>query len=314
MRDTSSATPPFTVTILGAGAMGAAFASAFYAVHPACVRFVADAERARRLAESGLIVNGQHYRFTALGPDDPVQPADLVLVAVKQHHLEDALPALARHIGPQTLILSVMNGLDSEPMIGAMYGPEKVLLAMSVGIDAQRHGNEVRFGKLGKIVFGEPDNTTLSERVRRVQPILDRAGIPYETPQDMVRMMWWKLMINVGVNQTSALLGVTYHIMQTDRDAQAIMEAAMREVIAVAQAEGVNLTEQDIANWYPVLNTLLPEGKTSMAQDVAAGRKTEVEIFAGKIIALGEKHSIPTPVNRMLFHAIRVLERLSGSA
>jgi 2-dehydropantoate 2-reductase len=120
--------------------------------------------------------------------------------------------------------------------------------------------------------------------------------------------MWWKFMINVGINQTSSLLGAPYGVFQTVPDAQAIMEAAMREVIACAQASGVNLVEQDIADWYTFLNTLHPEGKTSMLQDVDAGRKTEVDMFAGKIVALGHEYGIPTPVNELLLHAIRVIE------
>lgn len=82
----------------------------------------------------------------------------------------------------------------------------------------------------------------------------------------------------------------------------------MQEALQVAIAAGVNLSEQDIQDWYPVLNTLDPEGKTSMLQDIEAGRRTEVDIFAGKEVELGKKYSIPTPVNEFLFHAIKVLE------
>jgi 2-dehydropantoate 2-reductase len=86
------------------------------------------------------------------------------------------------------------------------------------------------------------------------------------------------------------------------------MEALMREVIALAGPSGVNLGEQDITDWYQVLKTLSPDGKTSMLQDVEAGRKTEVEIFGGTVVALGQRHDVPTPVNRTLFQIIRVLE------
>lgn len=301
------------VVVLGAGAMGAAFASAFYAMDPASVVFVARGARLARLQADGVIVNGTHYPIPALHPDDLTAPAELVMVALKHHHLAEALQDVRGCVGENTLFLSVMNGLDSEPMIGAMYGQERMLYAISVGIDAQRDGNRVAFSKLGTIFFGEADNSTLSPQVQRVQALLERASIPYKTPEDMLRSMWWKFMINVGVNQTSSILGAPYGMMQTLPDAQAIMEAAMREVIAVAQAERVNLVENDITEWYTFLNTLHPEGKTSMLQDVEAGRKTEVEIFAGKVVALGQAHNIPTPVNQMLLHAIRVLEIKAGN-
>lgn len=296
------------IVLLGAGAMGSAYASAFYAMDPASVAFAASGARYERLKAGGMVVNGRHYPIPVLAPDDPAPPADLVIVALKHHHLPDALNDLGNRVGAETLFLSVMNGLDSEAIIAAHYGQERVLYANAVGIDAQRDGNVVRFSKIGTVVFGEADNTTLSERVRRLQALFDRAAIPHQTPVDMIRAMWWKLMINVGINQASAVLGAPYGVFQTNPEAQAIMEAAMRETVAVAQATGVNLSGQDIADWYPVMNQLHPAGKTSMLQDIEAGRKTEVEVFAGKVLALGRQYGIPTPVNEVLLHAIHVLE------
>lgn len=301
-----------TVSILGAGALGAAYASKFYKMDPGCVAFVASGERYQRLKTEGVIVNGTRYMIPVLSPDDDAPPSDLIIVALKDQHLATALGDLAGRVGENTAIISVMNGLDSEDAIGAMWGADKVLYAISVGIDAVREGNSVNYSKLGRIRFGEADNTQLSERVQKIQSLLDRADIGYTTPQDMIREMWWKLMVNVGINQASAVLRAPYGVFHTSLHAQAIMEAAMREVIALAQAEGVNLGPDDLTNWYPVLNTLHAEGKTSMLQDVEAGRVTEVDIFAGKIIALGKQHGIPTPVNEMLLHAIKVIEERGG--
>ncbi len=300
-----------TVAIIGAGALGAAYASRFYAVDPSSVAFVAAADRYDRLKREGVIVNNTHYAIPVLGPEDPDPPADLIIVALKHHQLADALPLLNHRVGDNTALLSVMNGLDSEDLIGAAYGMEKVLYAISVGIDAQRNGNSVNFSKLGTLVFGEADNTVLTERVRQIQALLDWADIPYNTPPDMLRMMWWKFMVNVGINQTSAILRAPYGVFQTSTHAQAIMEAAMREVIALAQAAEVNLVPEDLTEWYKVLNTLHPQGKTSMLQDVEAGRPTEVDVFAGKVVALGAAYGLPTPINAVLLHAIKAIEQLA---
>ncbi|MFC1961346.1 ketopantoate reductase family protein [Chloroflexota bacterium] len=298
-----------SIAILGAGALGAAFAGMLYDLDPACVALVAGGERGTRLRQAGLRVNGTAYPIPVLAPDDDTAPpADLVIVALKHHHLVEAIHDIKHQVGPDTILLSVMNGLDSEPMLGAVYGSEKILYAISVGIDAQRQGNVINYAHQGRLIFGEADNTTLSDRVLAVQALFDRAGIVYQTPPDMVRMMWWKFMVNVGVNQASAVLNAPYHVMQTVHPAQAVMEAAMREVITCAQAASVDLTEQDLAEWYPVLNTLAPAGRTSMAQDIQAGRKTEVEIFAGKVVRLGEEYNIPTPVNETLLNLIHALE------
>jgi 2-dehydropantoate 2-reductase len=154
----------------------------------------------------------------------------------------------------------------------------------------------------------------LSERVRAVREALDKAGIPYEIPPDMERAMWRKFMINVGINQSSAVLRAPYGIFQTDPEAQEIMESLMREAIAVANAEGIDLNKGDLQGWYDFLNTLSPAGKTSMLQDVEAGRKTEVEIFGGKVVDLGKKHAIATPVNRTIVNAIHVQERMAAGS
>lgn len=92
------------------------------------------------------------------------------------------------------------------------------------------------------------------------------------------------------------------------------MISASREVIAIAQKADINLTENDINNYLKVIATLSPEGKTSMFQDVEAGRKTEVEIFSGTVIELGRKYGVPTPVNDVLFRIIRAIEQLAGQA
>jgi 2-dehydropantoate 2-reductase len=298
-----------TVAILGAGSLGAVYASRFYDLDPSCVSLVASGERYDRLKRDGVIINQRQYPIPVYSPQDAAPPADLIIVALKHHHLAEALPDLRNRVGDHTAILSVMNGLDSEMIIADQYGADKTLYCIAVGIDPLRSGNVINYTTVGRLVFGEADNTTLSARVRRIQQTLSQAGIPYDTPPDMVRMLWWKFMVNVGINQTSAILRAPYGVFQTDPHAQAIMEAAMREVIAVAQAAQVNLVADDIASWYKVLSTLHPQGKTSMLQDVEAGRATEVDIFAGKMVELGELYGIPTPVNTLLLHAIKVIDR-----
>jgi 2-dehydropantoate 2-reductase len=211
-------------------------------------------------------------------------------------------------VGDHTTIISVMNGLDSEEYLGSVYGMNKALYAIALGIDAVREGNSVTYTNPGKIFFGQADNSDLSERVLGVQEVFQKAGIAYEIPLDMIRMLWWKFMINVGINQASAVMRANYGVFQTSLDAQELMSVLMREVIVLAQHAGVNLKEQDIHDWYPVLKTLSPSGKTSMFQDIEAGRKTEVEVFAGKVVSLGENYGIPTPVNRTLLSIIRVLD------
>jgi 2-dehydropantoate 2-reductase len=288
--------------------MGAAYASIFYTMDKACVSFLAGGERFNTLRRDGMIVNGKHYPIPVLRPEDRSPPADLLIVAVKHHHLEVAIGDMANRVGKKTTILSVMNGIESEERIGAVYGMDVVLYAIAVGIDAVRVGNRVSYANRGKILFGEAKNPFLTERVKRVQALFDRAGIPYETPPDMVRTLWWKFMINVGINQASAALRAPYSVFQTSQEARELMVSAMREVMALADKTNVHLSETDLAQWYTILASLNPLGKTSMLQDVEAGRKTEVEMLAGKMIELGRHYNVPTPVNERLYIRIKEIE------
>jgi 2-dehydropantoate 2-reductase len=297
------------VAILGAGAMGAYFAASFSSAGDFATMLVARGERYERLRRDGLVVNGRAYTIPVVHPDQVHVPADLIIVALKDYQLREAAGDLHKLVGEQTTIISVMNGLDSEEILGEIYGMDKVLYAISLGIDAVRQGNRITYTRPGTHYVGQATNAHLSERVRRVQAAFDRAGIAYETPPDMIRMLWWKFMINVGVNLPSAVMRAPYGVFQTSPDAQALMETLMHEVIAVARAAGVNLVEQDVKDWYPVLNRLSPQGKTSMLQDIEAGRKTEVEMFAGQVVKLGQAHGIPAPVNQTMLRLIRVLEQ-----
>ena len=178
------------IAILGAGALGSSFATRFFDTPGNTTLLVARGERNTRLQRDGLVVNGKPYRLPVHHPDQPTPPADLIVVSLKHHHLADAVYDLHHLVGEDTTILSVMNGLDSEEILGAVYGMDKVLYAISVGIDAVRQGNQITYTTPGKLYFGEEDNTRISERVRRVQAIFDRAGIAHETPLDMMRTLW----------------------------------------------------------------------------------------------------------------------------
>jgi 2-dehydropantoate 2-reductase len=297
-----------TVAILGAGAMGASYAAMFCEAGDFTVSFSAEGERCERLRKHGVTVNGRRFDVAVLQSNEADAPADLILVALKHHQLAGALPQIGKLVGERTTILSVMNGLESEEIIGAVYGMEKLVYAIAVGIDAVGTGNCFTYANRGRIVFG-PAPETGAGRVVRLGEALDRAGIPNQATDDIRRSMWWKFMINVGINQASAVLRAPYLTFQISPDARALMEMLMAEVIALAPRAGVALTGKDLEEWGRILSGLGPQGKTSMLQDIEAGRKTEVEIFAGKVVELGQHYRIPTPVNAAVLRIIKVMEK-----
>lgn len=132
--------------------------------------------------------------------------------------------------------------------------------------------------------------------------------VPYEADTDMYKRQWGKFMLNVGVNQTVAVYESNYGEIQRKGKARDMMIAAMREVMALSEKEGVYLTEADLNYWLDVVDALSANGKPSMAQDVDAKRPSEVELFAGTVLKMGQKYGVPTPVNQELYDRIQFIE------
>lgn len=289
---------PPRVLLVGLGAVGAGYGSLLRKAG-VDLRVVADPDRLARYASRPTVVNGEAVDFPAVESDSTA--ADLVLVTVKRGALDGAIELLAPHIGSQTVILSLLNGIDSEEVLAEAFPQATVLLSLSVGIDAVRDGREVHYSSLGRIVFGEAVNPgPHAAQVAWVGRLFDTAGIAHQTPADMVAELWWKFMINVGVNQVSAIIGAPYRVFQVAGEARDLMIAAQREVIAVGNAVGVALGESDLDRWLDVLAGLGPDNYTSMAQDALAGRPTEVDSFAATMMELGRRTGVPVPVNTVL--------------
>jgi 2-dehydropantoate 2-reductase len=292
------------ISVIGLGAVGASYAARIADAHPEIeLRVVAGGSRAERLRNEGVVVNGERYRFPVVDPGLQVTPADLVIVAVKCHHLPEAIEQLAGQVGPGTIILSLLNGITSEDALRAAYPAAVIPLAVAVGIDAVRDEAGVRYTALGWVEFGDPVPGERSAGVVRLEGLLADAGIRCVVKDDMPHALWWKFLVNVGVNQVSALLEAPYALVQAAGPARDLMIAAQREVVAVAQASGVDLDDEDITRFLDVLDTLGPENYTSMAQDALAHRRTEVDQFAGIVVELGDRYGVPTPVNAVLLQA-----------
>lgn len=299
------------VVFAGLGAVGSAFfAKVCDNISPDAARAVAYGERARRYEENGLTHNGRKYAVTLAGADDA--PAELLFISVKNTQLGEAISDAAKFVGPDTVIIAPLNGVSSEKILGERFGEEKVLYSYAM-IDAERSGGGFVSKGAERITFGDAANVPghYSENVEAVEDFFRRAGINYEIPADMLKSLWRKFMMNCGVNQVSAALGFTYGMMNRSRTAGGLVKASMEEAAAVARAEGVPLGDAEIYECYrALLNTVAPNGKTSMFQDIEAGRMTEVDAFAGTVVALAKKHGIASPVNSMFLQMIRAKEEI----
>lgn len=302
------------ISIIGLGAIGGAYINQIVQNYPIeNIRVIAGGERARRYAEDGVKINGQIYHFQIVQPSEKCTPADLLIFSVKFHQLDHAIREAENHVGPDTIILSLLNGITSEEILGSHFGKDKVLYSLNAGIDAVRVGNDIISHCLGTTYFGEKinDPAAYSDQVLQVKEFFDSAGISYIIPEDMMKTLWWKFMLNVGVNQTSAVLRVPYGVVQQLSEVRSLMVDAMQEVVELSQKAGIHLGPDDLNECLRVIDGLTPSGKTSMCQDVEASRQTEVDIFAGTVVDLGQKYGVPTPVNSMLLRIIKATEEVS---
>ncbi|MDR0653818.1 MAG: 2-dehydropantoate 2-reductase [Synergistaceae bacterium] len=299
-----------TAALIGLGAVGAAYLSRMSERTGAeNIRVIADSDRAARIS-AGVSVNGRVYRFPVYGPEDKSSPADLAVFAVKWPQLSLAIEQMKNQIGPDTIVLSLLNGISSEREIIRAYGDRNVLLSLAMGIDATRNDAGVVYSSLGFIQFGEAKNDprAYSPNVTAVREFFDRAGIEYEIPADMKHALWKKFMMNAGANQTSAVLGCAYGLIQTSADARAVIRTAMEEVVSIAEREGVSLTNEDIEDGFARLGRLSPDGLTSMSQDITSRRTTEADMFGGVVMELAGCHGLKAPVNETLFRLIKAIE------
>ena len=287
------------VLICGLGAIGSIYADKIQKFNPDSLRVLVDEERFERKASNPIIFNGNELHFNYILPNDDNFKADLVIIATKYDGLSDVIKNMKNFIQSDTVILALLNGVTSEKIIAETYGREKLLYSYFIGHSAVRTGRNVIHDDVNTIVYGS-ENTADIENVQRVKKYFDSVGINYKIPEDIMHSLWLKYMLNVSANQSTAILRLTFGEMLANEKCMDFAINIMKEVQKIAKAEGVKNTDIMIDETIAHLHTMIPDGKTSMLQDVEAGRKTEVDMFAGTVIELGLKHNIQTPYNQII--------------
>ena len=300
--------PIKTVNIVGMGALGLLYGALIAEGAGAdCVTYVMDEGRYKRHKNDRYTANGNPVRFSMVKAED-AKPCDLLIVAVKYPALESALDTMATSIGENTIILSVMNGISSEEIIGARYGTDRIIHAVALGMDAMHFGTELIYSKAGQLCLGIVD-PAMEEKLSALTTFLDGTAVAYTVEEDIIRRMWSKFMINVGINQTCMVYGTTYEGATVSGSMEYMtLISAMREVILIANTEGIPLTEADLMQSLTILHSLAPDATPSMGQDRINKRPSEVELFAGTMIRFGQKHGIPLPANDFLYRRVREIE------
>ena len=300
--------PIQTVGVIGLGALGVLYANQFTrALGKDRVLVLADHDRTERYRREGIWYNGNLCDFQYADAAQVTEPVDLLLFAVKFGGLDAAVETCRHLVGPDTLVLSVLNGIASEEVLGRAYGAEKVIWCVAQKMSAKKEGNRAFCDPTGELAVGLPAGADRAP-LERLTAFFDAIGFAYSLPADIRTHMWSKLLCNTGCNQAALVFQCGYGGLQVPGRARDTMTGAMAEVVAVAAAEGVALSQADIDSWVAIIDSFPPDGEPSMRQDGKARRPSEVELFAGTIRRLGARHGVPTPVNDWLYEQIKAME------
>ena len=296
------------VLVCGIGAVGSIYANKINEYNSECLRVLVDEARLEKYKKNPKIFNGKPLIFNYILPSDKTFKADLIIIATKFDGLKDTIKNIENFVKDDTIILSLLNGVTSEDLLAQKYGWKHILLSYFIGHSAMREGNKITHDGIGDVVFGIKQGVgTDTHDVALLKDYFDNVGLSYKVPDDMERALWLKYMLNVSSNQSSAILGMTFGQMQTNKKFMEFLINVMKEVQMIAKAEGVKNTETMIDKALVSFNQMIPNGKTSMLQDVEAKRKTEVEMFGSTMVKFGEKHKIPMTYNQVMRDMIEII-------
>ena len=296
------------VAMIGAGAIGGVYAYSLHKLLGDNFAFIANGKSKERLEKEGLYLNGEHFNPKVVSSDEGTT-FDLIIVSVKNYQLQSAIENMRNLVGENTIILTLLNGISARDVLQEEFKDNNVLYGLAIKIDAVKVGNKITQNSKAIIQFGDKYNKTMSEEVLAVKNLLNDAKINNQVFEDMIKTVWTKWMLNIGLNQVSAISGATYGVIKNTPELLSLVNKAMTEVMEVSKACNINLGDENWASVQDVIDSLDGDGKTSLLQDVENKRKTEVEYFSGTLIKIAKEHNVEVPVNEVLYNFIKAKER-----
>jgi len=299
------------IAVLGPGALGGLLAAFLWEAGEDVFLVDYRPKRAARLRDRGLEIKSldgsRRVLPVAIGLAHEVGPADLTLVAVKAYQTRAAALDLPALMGKEGLALTVQNGLGNLEEMAREVGPERLLAGVGfLGVTREDEGRLVHAGA-GSFYIGVPAGSRVSSaQVAGVAEVFNRAGLKCEIKDDIEAVLWGKLLVNVAVNPLTALLRVPNGVLPELPGAWELAVAAAREARAVAQAAGVAVSG-DPEELVRRVCIATAANRSSMLQDVLAGRPTEIEALNAQVVSRGAALGVPTQVNRVLTQLLRAL-------
>lgn len=295
------------VAVLGAGAIGSYVIWGFAPSDQAELVVLAQGERAARLREQGVVINGERMSVQVCDPQQAGE-IDLLFVCLKYDALRGALPMIAAACSPQTVVLSLMNGVDSEQIIRQVVPAAQVLCAV-IKIQSTRTAQGVHFvpptGRQLGISYGA-ERESQEGAVERAQEILALSRLNAHRSDQILLELWSKFALNVSQNLPQAMVGCGMGAYEDSEHVEFLSRALWDEVVAVAAAQGIDLSS--VRRYRPSELGVRKDAHYSTLQDLDAGRHTEIDMLGGSMIRMGERCHVPVPYCTFAFHLIRALE------
>lgn len=292
------------VALIGAGAIGAYLIWSFDGVDGVTFTVVAEGVRKKRLEQDGIMINAEHYPLQVREPAS-AGFQDLVFIATKHSALDEAIAMLPPLIGPDTLVLSLLNGVDSEERIANAVGPEHVVHSL-IRIASQRTQEGVCFDpdKAIGLAFGLPDVRPEDQwKLEAISALFSTTRLRWHCSEDILTEMWVKYAGNIANNLPQAVIGVPASLYRNSAHGRFLAQKLWSEVAAVANARDIHLSEEVLL--FPGQETF---AKYSTLQDLEAGRRTEIDMFLGQMLHMAEEAEISVPYCEYTYHAIKALE------
>lgn len=294
-----------SVAVLGAGAVGSYVIWGLSERKDIKLGVIAEGERAGRL-KKGCKINDVTYHPEVWTPQE-AHGVDLLIVCLKYGALPGALESIRAIVGEHTIVMSLMNGVDSEEIIAKAIGASHMIYSV-IKVASHKEGGGYYFvpeTTIG-IIFGELQAPYDSERVQAIEALFADTGIHYRSTEFAQEEMWSKFRLNVCNNLPQAILGAGVGCYTDSEHMKAISDGLRNELETIAAAKGIDMSKIEASSKHG--SPVRASAKFSTLQDIEAGRHTEIDMFSGALMRMGRELGIPTPYNKYTYHMIKALE------
>ena len=296
------------VAVIGTGGVGGYFGGLLaQAGHD--VTFIARGAHLQAIRANGLRVESQlDGGFTVLGnaTDNTaeLEPQDLVLFAVKMYHNSDAVNHLPPMIGPETVVLTLQNGIDNGDILAEAVGEAHVMIGSAYMEGRISEPGVVTQGGPGIAAFGEM-KVGISRRGENLLQRFQEAGWRVNLHENMPGMLWKKFAYIAGSAAVCAAANCVYEEMRTKPETRALIQSAIEEVLAVGRSRGAPIMPDSLAWAMDSLDRFPGQGRASLAKDFTDQRPVELEGLTGTVVRMARELDVPTPANDFLYAILK---------